>query len=208
MEFLLQLSGIIKFGGVILILLLVFAETGLLLGLVIPGGETLIFTSGLLVSTGTIQINIVLLLALLIVFSFLGDCSGYFIGKKLGPKLYHKKDNWYFKKKYLEITESYLQKHKRKAIIMGKFLPIIRPFMPILSGVSKVKTTFFMLYAVIAVVVYQSAFLLAGYFLGNAFPAIKQYLAWILPISILVLLIPVLLQIKKHKAQTSAKPQN
>lgn len=204
MNLLLEVSQIIKFGGVAFIVLLIFAETGFLLGLVIPGGETLIFTSGLLVSTGALHIHIVFLLLLLIVSGFLGDCSGFYIGKKLGPKLYHKKDKWYFKKKYLKITATYLQKHKRKALIMGKFLPIIRPFMPVLSGVTSMSLPFYMLYSIIAVVTYISSFLLAGYFLGNAFPAIKHYLVYILPASILVLLIPVLLQYKKHKAPTSA----
>lgn len=199
MKSVLEPASIIEVGGIFLIALLVFAETGLLMGLVIPGGETLIFTSGLLISTGSFKINIVLFLLLLIIFGFLGDCSGFYIGRKVGPRIYKKEDTWYFKKQYLEQARNYLEKNRKASIILGKFLPVIRPFTPLLTGITKFKTAEFLSLSFLAVVLYMTAFLLAGFFLGNEFPVLKNYLGFILPASVLLLLIPVIVQIKKNK---------
>src|SRR5688500_10221709 len=105
MILLFETAGLIAWGGIFIIALLVFADTGLRLGLSIPGGETLVVTAGVLVSTGTLDISIVTLLIILIVAGFAGDTSGYFIGKKFGRRLYDKKDTWYFKKTYLRMAE-------------------------------------------------------------------------------------------------------
>ena len=190
-------SELIEWGGIVLILLLVFAETGLLLGLIIPGGETLVFTTGLLASTGVLNFQPGWLLLLLIVAGFAGDCSGYYIGRKFGRKLYEKKDTWYFKKKYLHAVEDFFKRHKKRTIIIGKFLPLIRPFSPVTAGMSRLNVYFFMLMSVIALLLYIGVFLLAGYFLGKRFPELKNYLHWILPISVLILVVPVVLQVRR-----------
>jgi membrane-associated protein len=179
-------SGLIEWGGFLIIALLVFAETGLLLGLVLPGGETLTFTAGLLVSTNSLDISIFVLLPALICISVAGDACGFFIGRKLGERLCKKEDTWYFKKKYLDAAEKYLQKHCRFALIMGKFLPVIRPFTPVVSGAAKFTFPRFITLSAIACTLYMSAFVLAGYFLGYQFPQIKDYLGWIFPVSIAV----------------------
>ncbi len=192
-------TKIIETGGVLLILLLVFAETGLLLGLVIPGGETLIFTAGILVSTGTLDISIALFLILLILAGLAGDFSGFYIGRRFGPRLYKKEDTWYFKKAYLDATCKYINRHKKLSIIFGKFLSVIRPFIPLIAGVTKLERKVFFSLSLLSSSVYMASFLLAGFFLGNVFPGLKKQLGWILPVSLLILLIPVLLQIKKIK---------
>lgn len=199
MELLFNTQNIIQWGGLALIVILVFAETGLLLGLIIPGGETLIFSSGLFVSTGVLQINIFLFLVLLFVAGIAGDFSGYTIARRYGSNLYQKKDTWYFKKKYLAIVEDYFTRHKKLAIVMGKFMPVIRPFTPIVAGITKMKQAHFFPLAISATVVYTSFFLLSGYLLGNKFPGLKNYLGYILPASILILLIPVVVQLRKNK---------
>ena len=213
MILLFETAGLIAWGGVLIIALLVFAETGLLLGLIIPGGETLVFTAGLLVSTGTLDISITTLLILLILAGFAGDTSGYFIGKKFGRRMYQKEDTWYFKKTYLQMAESFFKKHKRSAIIFGKFFPVIRPFSPVISGTTGVPATTFFVLSALACALYMSAFTLLGYYLGGRFPAIKDYLGWILPITIIIALVPVILQVRKHKkearlVQTVNKPEN
>lgn len=192
-------EGLIRYGGIALILILVFAETGFLTGLVIPGGETLVFTSGLLVSTQTLKINLLLLLLMLIAAALLGDTSGYYIGKKMGSKLYEKKDTWYFKKQYLHKTEEYFSKHSKTSIILGKFLPIIRPFMPLTAGITHMQKAKFFTLSAIAIVLYMSLFLFAGFYLARLFPQIQNYIGWILPISILVLVVPVVIQFRKQK---------
>ncbi len=204
MELLFSTQSLIAWGGIVIILLLVYAETGLLLGLVIPGGETLVFTSGLLVSSGTLEISIGIFFALMVIVSFLGDCSGYYIGKRFGKKLYDKQDTWYFKKRYLHKTEEYIHKHKKRSIIVGKFFPVVRPFTPLIAGTTNLKPSFFFPLTAIAILIYMSAFLLTGYYLGSRFPQLKDYLGWILPITVIVLLIPVFIQLRKGKRKAKA----
>ncbi len=192
-------SGLIAWGGIAIIAVLIFAETGLLLGLIIPGGETLVFTSGLLVSAGALDIQVLYLLLILAGAGFVGDLSGYYIGKKYGRQLFEKRDTWYFKKQYVQMAEQFLKKYKKRSIVFGKFLPVIRPFTPLISGLSRTPLPFFMLISLAAVLIYMSTFLLAGYYLGNQFPAIKNYIGWILPISIVVVLIPVIIQVRRNR---------
>jgi membrane-associated protein len=199
MELLFQTHNLIAWGGVLLILLLVFAETGLLLGLIVPGGETLVFTSGFLVSIGALDISILPFFLLMVAAAILGDTSGYFIGRKLGPKLYDKKETWYFKKKYLLLTQDYMTRHKKKAIVLGKFFPVIRPFIPLLSGIAGLKKRRFFPLSFLSVLIYLSVFLFSGYFLGTRFPGLKNYLGWILPASVIILLVPVIVQFRKGR---------
>lgn len=199
MLLLVESSGLIEWGGFILIVAFVFAETGFLLGLIVPGGETLLFTAGLLVSTGTIEVDIVVLVICIILAALAGDTSGFFIGKKFKDRLYNKEDTWYYKKKYLKLAEDYIVKHKRSALIFGKFLPIIRPFSPAVTGTTQVPFSSFFPTTLLSVVLYVCTFTLAGYFLGSQFPQLKDYLGYILPISILVALIPIIIQIRKNR---------
>lgn len=192
-------TEIIAWGGLAIILLMVYAETGLLVGLVVPGGETLVFTAGLLVSTDTLDISVGLLLILLIAMSVLGDTSGFYLGKKFGNKLYKKEDTWYFKKRYLYIVEGYLQRHSRTALIAGKFFPFIRPFAPLVSGVTKLPFNRFFPLTATASVIYMCIFTLTGYYLGKQFPVIKEYIGYILPISILLSVALIILQVRKHR---------
>ena len=200
-------TSIIEWGGFAVIMLLVFAETGLLLGLVVPGGETLVFTAGLLVSTNTLSVPVTVLLGALIVAGFLGDICGYLIGKKMGRRLYEKEDTWYFKKKYLKMAEDYLHNHSKKSMILGKFLPVIRPFTPVVSGVTKLPMYVLLTVSALACILYMSTFVLAGYFLGNQFPIIQDYIGWILPISIIISIYVFWRQVKKHKKSLLATPR-
>lgn len=202
MELLFKTNEIIAWGGIAIILLLIFAETGLLLGLAIPGGETLVFTAGLLVSTGALDISISLFLLLLFIAGLTGDICGYYIGKRIGSKLYRKEDTWYFKKKFLFGAEKYLKKNSRSAMIAGKFLPVVRPFIPVLSGTTHVRFPYFFGLSAVACVIYFSCFLLGGYYLANQFPALKDYIGWIVPVSIVITILIAIAQIRKLKKTT------
>ncbi|MEJ6978984.1 VTT domain-containing protein [Pedobacter sp. P351] len=194
-----ETSGLIEWGGFLIIVCFVFAETGLLLGLIVPGGETLLFTAGLLVSTRTLQVDIFTLLFSIILAAIAGDVSGFYIGKKFKKVLYKKKDTWYFKGKYLFLAEKFIEKHKKSALIFGKFLPVIRPFSPVITGTTHMRFSSFLPVSLVAVILYVGAFTLTGYLLGSQFPEIKNYLGYILPLSILIALIPVIIQVRKNR---------
>ena len=205
MVFLIGTTDLIAWGGLFIIALLIYAETGFLLGLAIPGGETLVFTAGILVSSGTLDVSIVVLLIILITAGILGDISGYFIGKKFGKRLEQKKDTWYFKKKYFKIAEQYIYGHSKTALIAGKFLPVIRPFSPVISGMTAMPVSRFFSLSVIASILYMGTFTFAGFFLGNQFPIIKNYIGLLLPLSITIAIIIIVIQVKKFKKEEDVR---
>ncbi|SKB45277.1 DedA family protein [Daejeonella lutea] len=197
MLLLIENSNLIEWGGLFIILAFVFLETGLLLGIIVPGGETLLFTSGLLVSTGTLQTDIGTLLIGVILAGISGDISGFYIGKKFKDRLHKKKDTWYFKKRYLTLAEEYVRRHKKGAIVIGKFLPIIRPFTPVITGTSAMPFSKFFALSLVAIASYTCVFTVTGFLIGSQFPEIKNYLGYILPASIIVALIPVIREVRK-----------
>lgn len=190
-------SSLIEWGGLFIIIAFVFLETGLLLGLIVPGGETLLFTAGLLVSTRTLQTDISTLFLGIALAAIAGDISGFYIGRKFKTRLARKKDTWYFKQKYLGMAREYVEKHKKGALILGKFLPIIRPFTPVISGTSNMPFLRFLPFTISAVILYAGTFVYGGYLLGSQVPQLKDYLGYILPVSILVALIPIIREFRK-----------
>jgi membrane-associated protein len=202
-EFLKQLfdpKSIIHFGGLALLLFVVFAETGLLIGFFLPG-DSLIFLSGVLCSTRPelLNTNIVVLLLSLAGAAVLGNLTGYAFGRKVGPALFKREDSLIFKKKYVEVTKSFYERHGGKALILGRFLPIIRTFAPILAGVIRVSFLQFMLFNVIGAVLWIGSLGSIGYFLGSSYPWIEDYLEYIVIFLIIITLIPVVRTWRKER---------
>ena len=200
-EFLKQLTNpesIIHYGGLALLLFVVFAETGLLIGFFLPG-DSLLFTAGLLCGTGTFETNIILLVTGLCIAGITGNIFGYYFGKKVGAALFTKDDNLLFKKKYVELTYNFYLRHGGKTLILGRFLPIIRTFAPILAGVIKIDFKKFMLYNIVGCIAWVLTLTLIGYFLGVRFPVVKDYLEYIIISLIIVTSIPVVQTYLKEK---------
>lgn len=202
-EFLKQLTNpesIIHYGGLALLLFVVFAETGLLIGFFLPG-DSLIFISGLICATRPelLDVNIVTLLSSMAGAAVAGNITGYLFGRKVGPALFRREDSMIFKKRYLEITKSFYERHGGKALIMGRFLPIIRTFAPILAGVIKVDFGKFMLYNIIGAVLWIGSLGSIGYFLGSVYPWVQDYLEYIVIFLIVVTLIPVVRTWRKER---------
>jgi membrane-associated protein len=197
LEFLKTLTdpqSIIHYGGLWLLLFVVFAETGLLVGFFLPG-DSLIFISGLLCATkpNLLDVPFVSLFLLLVLAAVIGNVFGYWFGKKVGEGLYSKEDSFFFRKKHLVTTKAFYDKHGGHALIMGRFLPIIRTFAPILAGVIKIDFKLFMLYNVIGAVAWIGSIAGIAYFLGTRFPSIENYIGYIVIILIIVTAIPVVL---------------
>jgi membrane-associated protein len=195
LDFLKQLTdpqSIIAYGGLALLLFVVFAETGLLIGFFLPG-DSLIFISGLICRTKpqVLDTNIVVLLLLLIAAAVLGNIAGYWFGNKVGPPLFNRKDSLIFKKRYLETTTAFYTKHGGKTLVLGRFLPIIRTFAPILAGIIKVPFGKFMLYNITGATAWIVSLGLAGFFLGQ-FAWVENNIGYIVIFLIIVTLIPVI----------------
>jgi membrane-associated protein len=193
-------ESIIQYGGLWLLLFVLFAETGLLIGFFLPG-DSLVFISGLICATSPqlLGVNIFVLMSAMCFAAIVGNMFGYYFGYKAGESLYEKKDSLIFKKSHLLTTKAFYEKHGGKTIILGRFLPIVRTFAPILAGVIKIDFKKFMLYNIIGAVAWINSIGLVGYFLGQNFPGIKNYLGYIIIGFIVVTTIPVLRTYLKNR---------
>jgi membrane-associated protein len=175
---LIDAEALLKSGGFYLLLFIVFAETGLFFGFFLPG-DYLLFLSGLFVASGMLDTNIYILCSGLIVAAVAGNFVGYVFGRRAGPMLFKREDSLLFKKKYVIFAEEFYHKYGAVAIILGRFLPIIRTFAPIFAGIVKVDFKKFVLYNILGALLWVLTLTLAGYFLGKEFPQIINYIEYI-----------------------------
>ncbi len=183
-------ENLIKIGGLGLLLFIVFAETGLFIGFFLPG-DSLLFTAGILCSTHVLDVNIITLMLGLNVAAILGNLTGYYFGLKVGPKLFTRNDSIFFKKKYIKITRSFYKRHGGKSLIIGRFLPIIRTFAPILSGVIQMEKKLFLGYTIIGSILWTSAMTLSAYYLAKVIPDLDDHLGLVVLFLIIITAIPV-----------------
>ena len=207
-EFIKQLTdpqSIIHFGGLWLLLFVVFAETGLFVGFFLPG-DSLVFISGLLCATKPQLLNVSIeqLIISLMLAAIIGNTFGYWFGKKVGENLYKRKDSFLFKKQHLITTKAFYDKHGGKALILGRFLPIIRTFAPILAGVIKIDFKTFMMYNVFGAIAWICSLTIIAYLLGTQFPEIENYIGYIVIGLIVITTIPVLVTYIKSKKKVSS----
>lgn len=157
--------------GVLAILCVVFAESGLLIGFVFPG-DSLLFTAGYLVqqaehgSTIGLHINIHLFVLLIFIAAVLGDSVGYTFGRRVGRKLFERENSRFFKKKYLVQAEDFYKKHGSLTIVLARFIPIVRTFAPIVAGASKMHYNTFLSFNIIGGALWSATFTYLGYFAG------------------------------------------
>ena len=183
---------LIQYGGIILLLVIIYLETGFFLGLVLPGGDYLIFTAGLLCGTHYLDVSLPVLLAAMISAAVLGDFTGYAKGKWLGEKLFNKPDAKIFKQSYLEKTNSFYLKYGIWAFIVGRFLPVIRTMIPMLAGASGISLFKFSYLNIIGAVFWIGLLTPLGYFLGEAYPEIINYSIYFLLGFIILASLPML----------------
>ena len=152
--------------GVFAILLVVFAESGLLIGFVLPG-DSLLFTAGYMVQQNPQHIDIHIFALLVFVAAVLGDSVGYSFGHKVGRKLFEKENSRFFKKKYLKQTEKFYDKHGSATIVLARFVPIVRTFAPIVAGASKMHYKTFLTFNIIGGFLWSSVFVYLGFYAGE-----------------------------------------
>lgn len=191
-------ENIIQYGGLGLLLMIIFAETGVFFGFFLPG-DSLLFVAGLLSDTEYLDINVTFLIILLIIAAVAGSTVGYLTGRWAGGYLANKKDGLFFKKKYLDITEAFYLKHGMMAFIIGRFLPVVRTFVTILAGMVKIDMTKFVIFNFLGAAIWIMTMVLAGHFLGRLFPGITSYLEIIVIGMVLISAIPVIITYLKNR---------
>ncbi len=183
---------IIQYGGLGLLLFVIFAETGLFFGFFLPG-DSLLFIAGLLSGSKYLPIGVAVMIPVLIIAALAGSTVGYFTGKWAGVYLETKEDNLFFKKRYIEMTREFYRKHGKMALILGRFLPIIRTFVTILAGMARISFSEFFLFNIVGAVSWIMLMVLAGHWLGNIFPQLSDYLEIIVLVIVGISVIPVIM---------------
>ncbi len=153
--------------GVLAILFVVFAESGLLFGFIFPG-DSLLFAAGYLVQRGTLNIDVTLFVALLFIAAVLGDSVGYAFGRRVGRKLFEKENSRFFKKKYLVQAENFYKKHGSLTVVLARFVPVVRTFAPIVAGASEMHYRKFLAFNIIGGLIWTAGFTYLGFFAGEA----------------------------------------
>ena len=187
---------IIKTLGLLGVVLIVFAESGLFFGFFFPG-DSLLFTAGFLASQDLISIWWLLVLSF--IAAVIGDNVGYAFGRKTGPMIFTKEDSFFFQKKHIEKAHKFYEKYGKKTIIFARFIPIVRTFAPIIAGVGGMDYKIFVSYNLIGGFIWTWGMLGSGYILGNIIPNAEKYLTPIILAIIIISFIPAIIEFFKHK---------
>lgn len=187
---------LIKAGGYIGIFSIIFAESGLLVGFFLPG-DSLLFAAGFLASQGFLDIKLLTLLTFLA--AVLGDSFGYAFGRRVGPRVFNREDSVFFHRDHLDKARGFYEKYGKKTIVLARFLPVVRTFVPILAGVGKMEYRTFLTYNVLGGLLWAVGLTTLGYFLGSTIPDIDKFLVPIILMIILFSLIPPVMHILKNK---------
>ena len=152
--------------GLVALLVVVFVETGLLIGFMLPG-DSLLFTAGLLVAEGTFDIPLWVLLVTVPLAAIAGDQVGYTIGRQAGPRVFNRPDSRLFQQEFVDKAYSYFERYGPRTIVLARFVPIVRTFAPVVAGVSRMHYRTFLIYNVVGGVLWGAGVTALGYFLGQ-----------------------------------------
>ena len=179
---------------------IVFAETGLLVGFVLPG-DSLLFTIGVVAGAG--ELNLGLIVVLLTCASMLGDWSGYLLGRRIGPAIFNRPDSRFFKQEYLHRTQAFYDKHGGKTIIYAKFVPIIRTFAPFIAGVANMRYLRFLSFDIFGGIGWVCSMTILGYWLGEI-PIVRRHFEKFVILIILISLMPIVVHALKARFSKKA----
>jgi membrane-associated protein len=188
---------LIEFGGFALVLVIIFLENGVFFGFFLPG-DSLLFTAGL-VCTTILKITLTKLIIGIALAAIAGYYFGYWFGWKTGDNIYNRKESIFFKKKYIETAQEFYKKYGGIALILGRFLPIVRTFAPILAGIVRVNPFIFFIYTLVGAFLWPLIVCGAGFYVGQVFPQAIDYLNYIIIGFIVVTSIPVIKSLTKKK---------
>lgn len=195
-----DLVGLIQTIGLLGVLAIVFAESGLLVGFFLPG-DSLLFTAGFLASQNFLDIR--LLVAGCFVAAVAGDSVGYAFGHKVGKRLFHRKDSIFFHRDHLEKARIFYEKHGKKTIILARFLPVVRTFAPIVAGMGDMHYPTFLAFNVIGGALWAIGLTLSGFYLGKSIPDVDKYLLPIILVIIILSVLPTAIHILKDESHRS-----
>lgn len=176
---------------------IIFAECGLLIGFFLPG-DSLLFITGLLIAQGIIGMNIWLGSLILVIAAILGNVVGYWIGHKAGPALFRRPDSKIFRQEYVDKTHQFFERYGAMAIILARFVPVVRTFITAVAGVGRMDFRRFFIFSAIGGILWAGVVTVLGYFLGNI-PFVKNNIELILLLVVVISALPILVEFVKHR---------
>ena len=203
-HYLRDLEGLIKWGGLTVLIIIIFAETGLLVGFFLPG-DSLLITAGLLAAQGYLDINVMMIS--LILAAIIGDQVGYLFGRKTGPKIFNREKSLFFAKDHWVKANQFYDRYGGKAIIFARFVPFARTFAPIVAGVANMNYRKFVSYNIMGGILWIVSMCLSGYFFGNI-PFVKKNFEYVIIGVIILSLVPVVVGYLRHKKESKLSSEN
>lgn len=181
------------------VLAIIFAECGLLIGFFLPG-DSLLFVTGLFIATGAIGINIWVATLLLVIAAIVGNITGYWIGYKAGPALFNRPSSRLFKQEYVDKTHHFFNRYGPRAIIMARFVPIVRTFITAVAGIGRMDFRRFVIFSALGGVLWVGIVTLAGYFLGTI-PFVRDNIELILILVVFISAVPIVFEWIRHRRE-------
>ncbi|MDQ1443833.1 MAG: rane-associated protein [Acidimicrobiaceae bacterium] len=189
--------------GTLGLLLIIYAETGLLVGFFLPG-DSLLFTAGLLCAPGMhdpVHLNLAIVLPGVFVAAVLGAQTGWYIGHRAGPALLRRKEGRFFKQRYVDEAQEFFEKGGTRAVVLARFVPIVRTFLNPLAGIARMPARTFLVANLVGGLLWSVGVTLAGYALGKTVPNVDRYLYPIVALVVLVSLVPVFLEFRRRRSR-------
>jgi len=191
-----SLDELIRWGGHLVLIAIIFAETGLMVGFFLPG-DSLLVTAGLFAARG--DLNMWLLNISLCIAAIIGDALGYYIGAKTGKKIFTREKSLFFAKDHLLKAKAFYEKYGGKTIVIARFVPIIRTFAPVVAGAAEMSYRRFALYNVFGGILWITSMTFTGYFLGSVIPNIDKHLHIVIAIVIFLSILPGIIEYIKAR---------
>ncbi|WP_424952688.1 DedA family protein [Deinococcus sp.] len=191
-------TSLLHSAGYLGVALLLFAETGLLIGFFLPG-DSLLITAGILAAAG--QLSLPGIMASAFVGAVIGDTTGYLIGQRFGPSVFSRQNSRLFRPEYLDRTNAFFARHGRAAVILARFVPVVRTVIPTLAGTGRMHYATFLAFNVIGAALWAILVPLAGDLLGRLIPHLDRYILAVVAVVVVLSLIPVLTEIRRIRRQ-------
>jgi membrane-associated protein len=201
-HFIYDVQGLIRWGGTLLVCLIVFVETGFFVGFFLPG-DSLLVTAGIFAATG--HLSLAALLALVSLCAITGDQVGYWIGRKAGEALYRREDSLLFKKRHVERAHEFYENYGGKTVILARFVPIVRTFCPPVAGAARMSYARYLAYDIFGGFFWVGTMVLVGYFLGSVVPNISQRIHWVIAVVVFLSLLPGIVGALRARGQKPPK---
>ncbi len=198
-----DLPALVQWAGYVGLTLIIFTETGLLIGFFLPG-DSLLVTAGLLASQPDFGLNVWLLGIILTVAAIVGDTVGYNIGRATGPRIFTREDSLLFNKKHLLRAQAFYEKHGGKTIILARFMPIVRTFAPLVAGVGQMRYRSFLAYNIIGGFLWVWSMLMIGYVLGRTVPGVAKHIEKVILVVIFLSILPGIIGWWRERSATAS----